>query len=551
MIDYPNLSEWNSKLSSQANGFALWFGAVILVCLYLLWARKRWPLVTRLGGMGLYVAALGITGRDFLPAFPLIGALGYLGYRWFPSLKRTPTISLILLGALVVRLPGLWTESLWYDETFTYGLARLDFPHMMTVIQSDVHPPLWYIVEWITIRILGSSEAALRFPSLLCGLLVVYLIYRLALALQQPRPTALVAAAIVSVLPAALHYSHEARGYSLLAAAVLLMTIAVLERKPFWFFVAGVVALYTHNLGWFYVGVMGLTGLYIRRSHRGIWLIACALVALTGAMWLPTALRQSADIADGFWLQTLNLGEFLRTIVIGTMYTKIPTDLLLPITGGVVGISVLSVAFALRWLLSSRGMVYLVMVLGAPLLIAIVSIFWRNVFIERAVLASMLAMSIVWARLLTLSYKGDGLAIAGAVTPMLALGLVLYYTPSEFRFDARNLLPRACQNTDVTYTTTNSLAFIANYYLPNTVVWPDSNDLNQQLPPEAKTALGWEQMDFNQLRGRVCLIDAENALNRADERAYVQSILTNPHRSQTLYVGEIYTVRVHIIQAGL
>ncbi|MBZ0282084.1 MAG: glycosyltransferase family 39 protein [Anaerolineae bacterium] len=551
MTDYPNLSEWALKLSQQANGFALWFGMSTITALLVVWARRRFPLATRLGGMGAYVGGLAIAGRDYLPALIPAFVLGVVAYKWLPHARRLKPIQALLMGALVARLPGLWSEALWYDETFTAGLARLEFPHMMDVIRADVHPPLWYMVEWVTVRLLGSSEAALRFPSLLCGLLVVYLIYRLALALSQPQATALVAAGLVSILPAALHYSNDARGYSLLAAAVLLMTIAILEGRPLWFILAGVVALYTHNLAWFYFGVIGLTALWIFPNERPMWMGAVLGAGLAGGLWLPTTLQQTKDIMDGFWLQPINLGDLLRSLIIGTVYTKIPEGLLLPVTGGVIGLSVLSAIFALRWLLSRGGRVYLAMVLGAPLLIALVSAFWHNVFIERAVLASVLGMSIIWARLLTLGYKGDKRAVAGAVAPMLLLCFALYYHPAMSRFDARNLA-KACQNTDVAFTTTTAAGFITHYYLPHVVVWSEANDLNQQLPPEAKTALGWQQSSFDQLRGRVCLIDTETALNRADERDYVESILAqHPHRTQTIYRNNTYTVQVHIIQVGV
>lgn len=554
MTDYPNLSEWNSKLSSQANGFALWFGAVVIICLYILWSRRRWPLPTRLVGMGIYLAALLVSGVDLIPALLPIGLASYLIYKWSHQVRlyarRISPIGWLLLAAFLIRLPGLWTESLWYDETFTAGLARLPFQDMMTVIRSDVHPPLWYIIERLTVQLLGSSEAALRFPSLLFGVLVVWLIYRLAVALRQPRQTALVAAALVAVLPAAVHYSHEARGYSLLAATVLLMTIGILENKPLWFILGGVVALYTHNLAWFYFGVLSLATL-ARRRDSSAWLMAWVITAAVGGLWLPVALQQSIDISDGFWLQTANLGDFLRTFVYGTMYVKTPEQLLIPVTGGIIGLSVFSAVYSLKWLNSNRGRVYLLMVLGAPALIALVSVVWHNVYIDRALLASSLGLSIVWSRLFTQAYKGDRLAVTIAIAPLLVLGLVAYYNPGDYRIDARTSLPAACQGTDTAYTTTTSTAMIAHYYLPHVVVWPGANDLNQQLPSQAKTALGWQQSEFDELAGIVCLIDGENALSKPSERSYVQSILdTHDHRSRILYQNDTQTIRIHIVETG-
>ncbi len=61
-----------------------------------------------------------------------------------------------------MRLIGLNDVALRYDETFTAWIARLPtLDRVLGAARSDVHPPSWYVVEWATVKLLGSS-AALR-----------------------------------------------------------------------------------------------------------------------------------------------------------------------------------------------------------------------------------------------------------------------------------------------------------------------------------------------------------------------------------------------------
>ncbi|MGC8947563.1 MAG: glycosyltransferase family 39 protein, partial [Anaerolineae bacterium] len=49
----------------------------------------------------------------------------------------------------------------------------------------DTHPPLYPAVLWGTIRLIGKSPFAVRFPSALAGLVTVALIYRFGRAIGK------------------------------------------------------------------------------------------------------------------------------------------------------------------------------------------------------------------------------------------------------------------------------------------------------------------------------------------------------------------------------
>src|SRR3990172_8957004 len=76
---------------------------------------------------------------------------------------------LLFCSALAVRLFHLGSESLWYDEAFSAHLAALPLPRLIAATAGDVHPPLWYIIEWLMVHTLGASEFSLRLPAALAS----------------------------------------------------------------------------------------------------------------------------------------------------------------------------------------------------------------------------------------------------------------------------------------------------------------------------------------------------------------------------------------------
>jgi hypothetical protein len=79
---------------------------------------------------------------------------------------------------------------------------------------------------WVSIRVFGQAEWAIRIPALLAGLLVVPATYVATRALAD-RGAALAAAALAAVLPCLVLYSTNARGYSMVCLAfVALLPVA-------------------------------------------------------------------------------------------------------------------------------------------------------------------------------------------------------------------------------------------------------------------------------------------------------------------------------------
>lgn len=134
-----------------------------------------------------------------------------------PARAAEPRSPLLLILALAagLRLYGLGEESLWGDEGLTInrilGTSYGGFLHRGPL---ETQGPLYYLLNKAWCDAFGLSVEALRFPSAIFGVLGVLTIYHLGRTMFDRR-AGLLAALFLAVNPFALHYSQEARPYSL------------------------------------------------------------------------------------------------------------------------------------------------------------------------------------------------------------------------------------------------------------------------------------------------------------------------------------------------
>src|SRR3989344_9235935 len=126
-------------------------------------------------------------------------------------------IVLILTAGLILRFLKL-NQSLWLDEainvTFvkSLNLKSLIFEYSI----GDFHPPLYHILLRGWVLLFGTSEIAVRLPSVFLGLATVYVVYLVAKKMFDNK-TALVSATLIATSPLHVYYSQEARMYMLAA----------------------------------------------------------------------------------------------------------------------------------------------------------------------------------------------------------------------------------------------------------------------------------------------------------------------------------------------
>lgn len=269
-------------------------------------------------------------------------------------MARGALLAIMLLGT-ALRLYDLGADSFWVDEIITGSLIRMKLPVMLDVISKyDDHPPLFYLIVRVS-ALLGSSDFAVRLPAAFAGILCIPLMYTLGNRLIG-KPAGPLASMLVAVWPAHLHYSQEARQYTLLALFALASiywldrgTIKSSTRSWTGYVIATSAAMYTHYFAFLllaaqavFVGIAGLITLVNaaparRRRYLSprllFFMLSVLLCLLAYAPWYPSLLTQSKRLignaqspftrftAVGTYVQTAQqtlqfMGENQRTLVI-------------------------------------------------------------------------------------------------------------------------------------------------------------------------------------------------------------------------------------------
>src|SRR5512134_3185399 len=98
------------------------------------------------------------------------------------------TQKLIILGltllAFLLRAYRLEVQSYWIEEAWTLYFARLSVSELWrSLLTEEPKPPFYYFVTLYWIKLVGDGEYALRFLSLVFGVMAVPLTYRFGRAL--------------------------------------------------------------------------------------------------------------------------------------------------------------------------------------------------------------------------------------------------------------------------------------------------------------------------------------------------------------------------------
>src|SRR3989344_1248716 len=140
--------------------------------------------------------------------------------------KKVELILLILILFLGTFLRFIYIDkqSLWIDEVGTYELIMKDsLPLIMKDIAIILDSPFYYIFPKISLYFFGKNEFAMRFPSVLFGILSIFMIYKLGKYLFN-KNVGLISALIIAVNPLNIAMSQNARPYSL---SILLTLISI------------------------------------------------------------------------------------------------------------------------------------------------------------------------------------------------------------------------------------------------------------------------------------------------------------------------------------
>jgi hypothetical protein len=223
-----------------------------------------------------------------------------------PSDRDGSRVRLLLAGivaaGILIRIPGLLHDGLWRDEAYVYvdAMAPTFRSFLGRVIATEYHPPLYFLISYVWLRLAGTSELALKAIPFLCSVLAIPAVYRLG-ALAGSAGVGLLAAAMYAVSPMAILESGDYLYPQMaLLCTVLAALVMTARREPLWparFVAIAVVTTlttYTHYAALFYVPMLVVWALSSPRGVRHGAALAGALVlgALPFVFWLPVLVHQ-------------------------------------------------------------------------------------------------------------------------------------------------------------------------------------------------------------------------------------------------------------------
>lgn len=155
------------------------------------------------------------------------------------------TFILVFAAAAFIRFDGLADKSLSHPEIYVPGIelpANISEPPPRTSLvpllwfhfHGEPHPPAYYFLMFGWTKLFGTTVFALRLPSVIFGLLSVFLIFRIGCKLFNDR-IGLIAAILLAFNGHQIYWSQTARMYAMTCFLGLLATfslVKILQDEP-------------------------------------------------------------------------------------------------------------------------------------------------------------------------------------------------------------------------------------------------------------------------------------------------------------------------------
>jgi mannosyltransferase len=379
----------------------------------------------------------------------------------------------ILACALALRLHQLTVAPLWVDEAVTAWLVKLPPIQMFKMLKNiEMTPPLHNCLVYVWSRVFGTSELALRLPSVLFGVASVYMISRLGRILYDGR-TGLLAAALLAFTPYHITYSQEGRAYSLLIFLTLwscTLLAQLVQQTSQWrrtgYVLVTAALLYTHLYAVFVVLAQAsafLLVLALAREKPALGLRDGAILMLRVVLlYLPFMW------VTAIWLRFVDDGELWITwggwSIIGHSYRCYAGGpLLLTLLGVLAALGVRRYGFSRFGTCLSIALIVCCVV--PP---AVMSRFWKPFYIERYGMVALTGMLLLAAAGVALRPRPALATVALLIALMLPQAARVGSTTGWKKVDWRTLgatIDEHAEDRDVLVIDRIYAGFALDYYL--------------------------------------------------------------------------------------
>lgn len=239
------------------------------------------------------------------------------------------TVSTVFLLLFAIWVTDLGYHTLSGDESFIAQLTSQPASAILARLNYDEpHPPVYYLLMrgW-NLLVGGRPEFLVRFPSLLIGMLMLSLTYRIGRDLGFSWPVALLMVVWLGLNPHYTAHVREARMYGPMITTLALAVLIALRFDrlspraaiPITALVT-LLALMTHYFNILFIAALTLWGLLAFKGLlRRKWIIAQGMAWLFIALWLPlfgTGFFNPTSLEEGkIWSFTLPPWETIARVV--------------------------------------------------------------------------------------------------------------------------------------------------------------------------------------------------------------------------------------------
>ena len=207
---------------------------------------------------------------------------------------------LIVVLGFAVRLNDLKKESLWVDEIDGGILpAKQPITYLLNP-DSDLPVNTYHVGLHYWMQIFGQSEFSVRFPALIFGVLSIFMIYKVGKEIFN-QEVGLLSALILAISPFHVHYSQEARPYSLLMLLSLVSIYYFIiflksnkKKDIIVYILTTLIGAYTHHFIFFLLIFQNIYFFIYNIKNKKlvkIWLISQCTIALVFLLYSPHFLK--------------------------------------------------------------------------------------------------------------------------------------------------------------------------------------------------------------------------------------------------------------------
>lgn len=222
-------------------------------------------------------------------------------------------ITVIILG-MILMLGASFHSNIWFDESYSVGLAHQSFIDIIKIGIYDVHPLFYYLILKFFTVFAGNSIFAMRIFSII-GMVILSVLGYTHIRKDFGEKAGLIFSFLVSCLPVTLAYSNEIRMYSWSAVFVLLTGIYAYRiskenSKQNWilFSIFSLCSAYIHYFATISIGIINLIlFIYVIKNRKTkklilYWLISAITQIVLFIPGLAILIFQTSRVSKGFWI---------------------------------------------------------------------------------------------------------------------------------------------------------------------------------------------------------------------------------------------------------